>query len=167
MGDWEEMNLVPIPFRSRSRVHFLFPVFHLMKAHGLSTSRQRKRLFFNLNKSRTLVLIFILNYFDICTENGSLYAWGYSKACGTKEDQLSPKCVMQNELNTVNVTSLAGGDSHSVALINKVIFSWGSNFEVRHLIRITIISLATINHQHQHHQKLTALSPPSVAQEHH
>lgn len=67
---------------------------------------------------------------NICTETGNLYAWGYGKACGTKEDQLSPKCVKRSEPTANYVMSLAGGDSHSVALINKAIHSWGSNYEV-------------------------------------
>ena len=31
---------------------------------------------------------------------------------------------------TMAAASLAGGDSHSMALINKVIYAWGSNYEV-------------------------------------
>ena len=38
----------PISFRSRPRVHFLFPVSHLMNAFGVSISRLRKRLFCSL-----------------------------------------------------------------------------------------------------------------------
>lgn len=73
----------------------------------------------------------MLLFLDIllCLGNGNLYAWGYGKACGSKEDILAPKCIYQCTDGTVR--SLEGGDSHSLALLdNGTIYSWGVNFEV-------------------------------------
>lgn len=63
--------------------------------------------------------------------HGSVYVWGYSKACGFKTDVLSPSCVHTcSEQNSV--IDMAGGDSHSMILTSSgTLYSWGNNFEVR------------------------------------
>ena len=59
-----------------------------------------------------------------------MYAWGYGKACGSKEDILSPAVVYTAEGHST-VAGLVGGDSHSLLLLNNgKLFSWGNNYEV-------------------------------------
>ena len=61
---------------------------------------------------------------------GHVYAWGYGKACGSKTDLLSPRCVYSSHEDDA-VIDLAGGDSHSVILLSSgAVYSWGNNFEV-------------------------------------
>ena len=64
--------------------------------------------------------------------HGSVYVWGYSKACGSKAaDVLSPSCVYSSSEQNRTV-DLAGGDSHSMFLTSSgTVYSWGNNFEVR------------------------------------
>lgn len=61
--------------------------------------------------------------------DGSIYAWGYGKAFGSKTDGLSPSHVYKtNEGDTVS--DIAGGDSHSLILLScGAVYSWGNNFE--------------------------------------
>lgn len=62
--------------------------------------------------------------------DGSIYAWGYGKAFGSKTDCLLPSHVYKtNEGDTVS--DIAGGDSHSLILLScGAVYSWGNNFEV-------------------------------------
>ena len=61
---------------------------------------------------------------------GSVYAWGYGKACGSKTDILSPSCVYSSTEQN-KVVDMAGGDSHSQILLSSgAVYSWGNNFEV-------------------------------------
>ncbi|XP_052270574.1 uncharacterized protein LOC127871561 isoform X2 [Dreissena polymorpha] len=58
------------------------------------------------------------------TEEGQLYVWGYSKACGSRdEDLLSPwKLSTHRE----NIVAVAGGSMHSMALsANGSVYTWG------------------------------------------
>ncbi|XP_068693163.1 uncharacterized protein [Montipora capricornis] len=60
---------------------------------------------------------------------GHVYAWGYGKACGSKTDLLSPRCVYSSHEDDA-VIDLAGGDSHSLILLSSgAVYSWGNNFE--------------------------------------
>ncbi|XP_031574986.1 serine/threonine-protein kinase Nek9-like [Actinia tenebrosa] len=60
---------------------------------------------------------------------GNVYAWGYGKAFGSKEDILSPAKVYMSD-NSTSVSGLVGGDSHSLLLLNNgKLLSWGNNFE--------------------------------------
>lgn len=59
-----------------------------------------------------------------------MYAWGYGKACGSKEDILSPHIVYTAD-DSISVAGLVGGDSHSLLLLNNgKLLSLGNNFEV-------------------------------------
>lgn len=63
--------------------------------------------------------------------HGSVYVWGYSKACGFKTDVLSPTCVYSCSEES-SIVDMAGGDSHSMILTSSgIVYSWGNNFEVR------------------------------------
>ena len=63
--------------------------------------------------------------------NGSVYVWGYSKACGSKTDVLSPLSVYSCSEQD-SVVDMAGGDSHSMILTSSgTVYSWGNNFEIR------------------------------------
>ena len=62
-----------------------------------------------------------------------MYVWGYSKACGSKTDVLSPSSVYSCSEQD-SVVDMAGGDSHSMILTSSgTVYSWGNNFEVRKL----------------------------------
>ncbi|KAL4228163.1 Ultraviolet-B receptor uvr8 [Mactra antiquata] len=62
------------------------------------------------------------------TESGNLFAWGYSKACGSKTDDiLEPLKFVTHK---TNVIMAAGGSTHSMALTaNGSVYTWGSGHD--------------------------------------
>ncbi|XP_032230239.2 uncharacterized protein LOC5505968 isoform X2 [Nematostella vectensis] len=59
---------------------------------------------------------------------GQVWAWGYSKACGAREDLLSPENIFTSTDSCVK--ALSGGDSHSMILLhNGRLLTVGNNYE--------------------------------------
>ena len=77
--------------------------------------------------------------------HGSVHVWGYSKACGSKTDVLSPVHVFSSSESN-GIQDLAGGDSHSMLLTSDgILYSWGNNFEVRKARRSSPKRLLILN----------------------
>lgn len=64
-------------------------------------------------------------------KNGTVYAWGKNAfgqlGDGTMKESLTPVKVVDGEMKNTGVTAIDGGERHTIALKDGVVYAWGSN----------------------------------------